>query len=669
MPLARTACTPAAPLTTPTLPVMHGSHPLFRPLLVCLLLAFAALFLPDPARAQQGGQDYWQWTGRALARPGGVTISGATLVSGTQRVVAASTLGFSTGMLLSGSGVPTGTTISSLSGGTITMSANATTSGTLVSLYALPNVFRKCITISDTAIYVGTLNSSSNCTAIEQYTLAGAYTKTWTAAFTNIGGLAVDSSGNVHAFDQGASTVKVFDGAGTLLRSWGSAGAGDGQFSAASGYMVHAIAVDELKNVYIADWGNSRIQVFDSAGTFKFKFGTQGDLPGQFQSGPAAVAYSPDGFVLGYDTPLLWYHITQFSKAGVFINRSPQHTGFYYPAQNSPYYQSYSAYGYGGEKVFAVSKDSLLLVGSEEPANGYIGTQAGLSRVFQCNNLSVVSAAKFSTYVTTRGAAFDLYGNVWAVRGTAVECLDRRMRFDVYKPSKALPQPLVLKVSQQPGSTVVNIDYQVNAPGTATLETAIAAFIGSARSWDKLVVPKTFSGSTTGVIGTGVPTGTKVRVSWDAAVDMPGQAFASMAFEVLARDDRDLVGVHYAIIPADATNPAPLKISNNPVQDTDIWDMLLWLLLKGDSRLSVSTTKVMLTTAGQTYISGAPSLLSGTSLANTAHNGSVVTTQGRQFAYKYLNCRPITAAEKVRALAGNFGLNSVTDNSVISLAP
>jgi NHL repeat len=576
-------------------------------------------------------------------------------------VVAASTLGFSTGMLLSGSGVPTGTTISSLSGGTITMSANATTSGTLVSLYALPNVSRKCITISGTAIYVGTLNSSSICTAIEQYTLAGAYTKTWTAAFANIGGLAVDSSGNVHAFDQGASKVKVFDSAGTLLRSWGSAGAADGQFSAASGYMVHAIAVDELKNVYIADWGNSRIQVFDSAGMFKLKFGTQGDLPGQFKNGPAAVAYSPDGFILAYDTTYSWYHVSQFTAAGTFTKRTIQLIN-----DDEPRYAR-ADYGYGGERAFGVSKDGLLLIGSETVT--WYSMIAGASRVFQANNITFVSSAVFPSYVVTRGAAFDSSGNVWSVRGAAVECLDRRMRFDVYKPSKPLPQPLVLKVSQQPGSTVVDIDYQVNAPGTATLETAIAAFVGGARTWDKLVVPKTFSGSTTGVIGTGVPTGTKVRVSWDAAVDMPGQAFASMAFEVLARDDRDLVGVHYAIIPADATNPAPLKISNKPVQDSDIWDMLLWLLLKGDSRLSVSTTKVMLTVAGQAYIAGAPSLVSGTSLANTAHNGSLVTTQGRQFAYKYLNCRPITAAEKTRALAGNFGLNSVTENSVISLAP
>ena len=420
--------------------------------------------------------------------------------------------------------------------------------------------------------------------------------------------------------------------------------------------MVHAIAVDELKNVYISDWGNSKVQVFTGAGVFKFKFGAQGDLPGQFQSGPAAVAYSPDGFVLTYDTPWGWYHISQFSAQGAFVRRTQQDPG---GGGNESYWRV-TWYGAGSDKVFGTSRDGILIAGKALGNPSY---------AYQCNNLQSITDFAYPTDAAINGLAFDPSGNVWAVRSTAVDCMERRMRFDVYKPSKPLPQPLVLKVSQQLGSAVVDIDYQVNAPGTATVETAIAAFVGGARTWDKLVIPKTFSGATTGVIGTGVPTGTKVRVSWDAAPDMPGQNFASMAFEVLAKDDRNLVGVHYAVIPADATNPAPLKISNKPIADNDLWDMFLWLLLRGDSRLSISTTKIMLTTAGQTYISGAPSLLSGTSVTNMVYNGSVFTTQGRQFAYKYLNCRPVTAAEKTRASAGNFGLGSISDNSVISLDP
>jgi hypothetical protein len=197
----------------------------------------------------------------------------------------------------------------------------------------------------------------------------------------------------------------------------------------------------------------------------------------------------------------------------------------------------------------------------------------------------------------------------------------------------------------------------------------MVAFTGGTRSLSCLVLPKTFPSGKTGVLGTGVPTGIQKRVSWDAAPDIPGLNFTTLAFEILAKDDRELVGVHYVTIPPDSTNPSSLKISNSPVSDADLFDLWLWLLSQGDTRIALSAGKVLLTAAGQAFISGAPPLLSGTSVANTAHNGTVTTTQGRQFAYKLMNCRPITAAEKARAQAGNYKLSSVTDNSVISLAP
>jgi hypothetical protein len=54
---------------------------------------------------------------------------------------------------------------------------------------------------------------------------------------------------------------------------------------------------------------------------------------------------------------------------------------------------------------------------------------------------------------------------------------------------------------------------------------------------------------------------------------------------------------------------------------------------------------------------------------DAVHNGTVTTTAGRAFAYKLMNWRPVTAAEKTRATAGKFNLSSVTDNSVVSLQP
>jgi hypothetical protein len=561
------------------------------------LFLWVFLALLPGVRAQQGGQDYWQRTGRSLA-------------------------------------VPT------------------------------PSVSRKCIAISESAIYVGTLNATSKCAAIEEYSLTGAFVRTWTPAFTDVGGLAVDSDGSLYVFDQGTALVKVYSSAGTLTCSWGGIGTSNTLLSGTSGYMVNAIAVDASKNVYVADWGNRRIQVFDGTGTYKQTIGQQGDLPGQFQNGPAAVACAPDGTVLAYDTPLNWYHITRFSSAGGFVQRTAQIGG----STSNEQFGYLATSGFGGDRAFAVSLDGVALVGAE--TSYFLSSSIpGTSRVFQVNNLSLIGAAAFPSYVTTRGAAFDSAGNVWAVRDKAVECLERRMRFDVHRPLKALPQPAVIKVSQQAGSSVVDVDFTITDNDSAAVETAMVTFVGGSRTWSTLVLPKTFPTSTSGVLGTGVPTGVPLRASWNAAPDMPGQNFTSLAFEILAKDDRDYIGVHYVTIPADGSNPAALKVSNSPVADADLWDLWLWLLAKGDTRLSVASGKVMLTTEGQTFISGAPALLSGTSVANTVHNGTVTTTQGRQFAYKLLNCRPITAPEKVRALAGNYSLTSVTDNSVISLIP
>jgi hypothetical protein len=50
---------------------------------------------------------------------------------------------------------------------------------------------------------------------------------------------------------------------GTWLGSWGTPGGGPGQFST-----PHSIAIDAQDNIYVADRGNRRIQVFDTTGKF-----------------------------------------------------------------------------------------------------------------------------------------------------------------------------------------------------------------------------------------------------------------------------------------------------------------------------------------------------------------------------------------------------------------
>ena len=60
------------------------------------------------------------------------------------------------------------------------------------------------------------------------------------------------------------------------------------------------IAVSSKTNeVFVCDPGNSRIQVFNTTGTFLRKWGQAGSLPGQFQAGsPSAIVVSDNGHVI-----------------------------------------------------------------------------------------------------------------------------------------------------------------------------------------------------------------------------------------------------------------------------------------------------------------------------------------------------------------------------------
>jgi hypothetical protein len=81
--------------------------------------------------------------------------------------------------------------------------------------------------------------------------------------------VAWDRAGNIYIADGiGANNrIAKFDKDGRFLEHWGSTGSGPGQFNG-----VKALAIDAQGNVYAADAGNKRIQVFDAKGTFTSEF-------------------------------------------------------------------------------------------------------------------------------------------------------------------------------------------------------------------------------------------------------------------------------------------------------------------------------------------------------------------------------------------------------------
>lgn len=82
--------------------------------------------------------------------------------------------------------------------------------------------------------------------------------------FRQVTDMAWDAAGNTYISDGYInSRIAKVDRNGAWLKSWGEPGDQPGQFNT-----PHSIAVDARGNVYVADRGNRRIQVFDGEGKF-----------------------------------------------------------------------------------------------------------------------------------------------------------------------------------------------------------------------------------------------------------------------------------------------------------------------------------------------------------------------------------------------------------------
>jgi DNA-binding beta-propeller fold protein YncE len=93
--------------------------------------------------------------------------------------------------------------------------------------------------------------------------------------FRQVTDVAWDTSGNTYISDGYVnSRIAKVDKDGSWLKSWGEPGDQPGQFNT-----PHSIAVDAQNNVYVADRGNRRIQVFDTNGKFLRQFTIDVPMP------------------------------------------------------------------------------------------------------------------------------------------------------------------------------------------------------------------------------------------------------------------------------------------------------------------------------------------------------------------------------------------------------
>src|SRR3989475_8050957 len=86
--------------------------------------------------------------------------------------------------------------------------------------------------------------------------------------FRQVTDVAFDPAGNAYISDGYInSRVAKVDRNGKWVKSWGDRGTKPGEFNT-----PHSITADAKGNIYVADRGNRRIQVFDGEGTFLREF-------------------------------------------------------------------------------------------------------------------------------------------------------------------------------------------------------------------------------------------------------------------------------------------------------------------------------------------------------------------------------------------------------------
>jgi len=134
--------------------------------------------------------------------------------------------------------------------------------------------------------------------------------------------VAIAPDGTIYVADTWNHRIQRLDGAGNLINAWGLLGeygpgdpAGESAF-----YGPRGVAVGPNGQVYVADTGNKRIQVFEPEGGFAFQWGG-GGVAQDYLDEPVGIAFGPDSAVYVADT---WNRRVQvFDKNGDFLQQWP----------------------------------------------------------------------------------------------------------------------------------------------------------------------------------------------------------------------------------------------------------------------------------------------------------------------------------------------------------
>ncbi|MGH2615152.1 MAG: sigma-70 family RNA polymerase sigma factor [Thermomicrobiales bacterium] len=170
------------------------------------------------------------------------------------------------------------------------------------------------------------------------------------------GDVKIGPDGSVYVLEMIGNRVQKFSADGEVVDTWGGFGTGDGQFTKPT-----TLTIDAESRIHVVDQDAGRVQVFDADGTFLHAWGSVGSNPGQFDK-PWELVVRPDGTFLVSDTG---GRILAFGADGNFTglfadgeeNTHPDSSfGLDIDAAGNIY-----AYDYLSNQVFVFGPDGALL--------------------------------------------------------------------------------------------------------------------------------------------------------------------------------------------------------------------------------------------------------------------------------------------------------------------
>jgi uncharacterized protein (TIGR03663 family) len=171
---------------------------------------------------------------------------------------------------------------------------------------------------TDGFVYVA--DSKNN--RVQKLTPDGEAVAAWEQGFYEPWDIAVAPDGTIYVADTWNHMIQRLDANGYRLNAWGTFGqyTQGGSVGQNAFYGPRGIAVGAGGQVYVADTGNKRIQVFEPDGQFAFLWGGGGAQAGYLDE-PVGIAIGPNDEVYVADT---WNHRIQvFSQAGIFLRQWP----------------------------------------------------------------------------------------------------------------------------------------------------------------------------------------------------------------------------------------------------------------------------------------------------------------------------------------------------------